>query len=92
MKNPVDKMERIVLRAYKNDKYYLRDLPLHSSQKEIADSDEYADFEYNLIPSTDFISQILSRCGNRKVLEPQWLADEIKAAFEYGFKTYSDNQ
>ncbi len=88
MKDPNDKLERIILRAYNNDKYYLRDLPLHSSQREIAETDEYADFEYDLIPSTDFISQILSRGGNRKVLEPQWLADEIRDAFENGFKTY----
>ncbi len=88
MQDPDYKMEHIVVRAYKYEKYYLRDLPLHSSQKEIADTEEYADFEYNLIPSADFFGQILSRGGNCKILEPQWLADEIKESFEYALNVY----
>ncbi len=88
MKEERYKLEHIVVRAYKYDKYYLRDLPLHYSQREIVDTDEYADFEYNLIPSADFFSQILSRGGYCKVLEPQWLANKIKDCFEYALNTY----
>ena len=42
-----DKIEsqRIVLRAYGYEPYYLRDLPLHHSQCEINTTEEYSDFE-----------------------------------------------
>lgn len=88
MQDPKYKLEHIVLRAYKHEKYYLRDLPLHSSQREIAGTAEYADFEYTLIPSADLFSQIISRKGNCKVLEPQWLAEEIKDSFKEALEVY----
>lgn len=74
-----DKMapERIVLRAYGYERYYLRDLPLHHSQREITSTDEYCDFELTLRPTSDFKAQLLSRGQWVEVLEPQSLADEI---------------
>lgn len=71
------KVERIVLRAYGLEKYYLRDLPLHHSQREIADADDYADFECCVKPTADFKAKILSRGMWLEVLQPQGLADEI---------------
>ena len=74
-----DKMtpERIVLRAYGYERFYLRDLPLHHSQREINKTEEYSDFELNLKPTADFKAQLLSRGQWVEVLEPQSLADEI---------------
>jgi len=74
-----DKMnpERIVLRAYGFERYYLRDLPLHHTQREITSTDEYCDFELTLRPTSDFKAQLLSRGQWVEVLEPQSLADEI---------------
>ena len=71
---------RVVLRAFGMERYYLRDLPLHHTQKEIqtAEEQDFADFELNLRPTTDFKGQLLSRGAWLKVLEPQWLADEIR--------------
>lgn len=37
--------ERVLIRAYRYEPYYLRDLPLHHSQREIQSTDEYCDFE-----------------------------------------------
>jgi hypothetical protein len=71
------KAERIVLRAYGLEKYYLRDLPLHLSQKEIKETEEYTDFEYLLRPTEDFKGYILSRGQWLKVVHPQWLAVNI---------------
>lgn len=70
-------VQRIVLRAYKYERYYLRDLPLHHSQREINSTDEYSDFELRLKPTTDFKSKLLSRGAYLQVLEPKSLADEI---------------
>lgn len=74
-----DKMapERIVLRAYGYERYYLRDLPLHHSQRLIVSTDDYCDFELTLRPTSDFKAQLLSRGEWVEVLEPQSLADEI---------------
>ena len=69
--------ERIVLRAYDSERYFLRDLPLHHTQKEISTEEDYSDFEIVMRPTFDFSSHLLSRGIMLKVLEPQWLADEI---------------
>ena len=75
--SPHIKTERIVLRAYGKERYYLRDLPLHHSQRMINTTDEYADFELYLKPTDDFMAKILSRGGWLEVLYPQSLADEV---------------
>ena len=74
-----DKMavERIVLRAYGYEPYYLRDLPLHHSQREIDTTEEHTDFELHLKPTSDFKAKLLSRGQWLEVLEPKSLADEI---------------
>ena len=71
-------VQRVVIRAFGSESFYLRDLPLHHSQKEIASADDYTDFELHLSPTGDFISPLLARGGAIKVLEPQWLADAIR--------------
>ena len=71
-------VEKVVIRAYGKEANYLRDLPLHHSQKEIAKAKDYSDFELTLSPTSDFWTPLLSRGAGIKVLQPQWLADEIK--------------
>ncbi len=71
------KTERIVIRAYGYERYYIRDLPIHKSQREIGRGENYADFELCMRPTLDLSGHLLS-CGNQiKVLSPQWLADEL---------------
>ena len=48
------------------------------SQREIASGEDWIDFEYWLRISNDFYTPLLSRGPNIKVLQPQWLADEIR--------------
>jgi hypothetical protein len=82
------KAERIVIRAYGNEKYYLQDLPLHHSQRELAEKDDYTDFELYLRPTSDFKAHLLSRGRWQKVLEPTWLADEIRQWHEEAVEIY----
>ena len=70
--------ERVVLRAIDTEPKYLRDLPLHHSQKEIGGNQDYSDFEYYISPTKDFIGHILSRGGRLIVLHPRHLAENIK--------------
>lgn len=71
--------ERVVLRAYGNMAKFLRTLPKHPSQKEVATTDTYADFEYFLVPSClDFRQAILKEGSELEVIEPESLRNEIK--------------
>ena len=70
--------ERVVLRAYGMERFYIHDLPLHHSQRLVAKGEDYADFELYLRPTPDFCGQILSHGKYLKVIKPQWLADEIR--------------
>ena len=71
------KPERIVIRAYGYEPYYLRDLPLHHSQREIQSTEEYCDFELCLKLTSDFKTKLLSRGEWIEILEPKALAEEI---------------
>ena len=81
---------RVVLRALGRERFYLRDLPLHHTQKEIqtAEEQDFADFELNVRPTTDFKGQLMSRGAWLKVLEPQWLADEMRQWHEDAARMY----
>ncbi|MBP5367628.1 MAG: WYL domain-containing protein [Bacteroidales bacterium] len=68
----------IIVRAFDSERYFLRDLPIHHTQREIATTDDYSDFEIVMRPTFDFSAHILSRGIMLKVIEPQWLADEIR--------------
>ena len=81
-------VQRIVLRAYGTESYYLRDLPMHHSQRIINATDEYTDFELRLRPTPDFKAQLLSRGQWIGVLEPQSLADEIVAWHQEAINRY----
>ena len=81
---------RIVLRAFGVERYYLRDLPLHHTQRElpVAEGQDYADFELFVRPTVDIQGQLLSRGVQLKVLEPQWLADDLRRWHEDAAKMY----
>ena len=71
------KPERVLIRAYGYEPYYLRDLPLHLSQREVISTEEYCDFELRLKITSDFKSKLLSRGEWIEIIEPKTLADEI---------------
>lgn len=69
--------QRIVIRVYGDERFYVRDLPIHKSQREIGQGEGYTDFELFMRPTIDLSTHFVSRSFLIKVLEPQWLADEI---------------
>ena len=83
------KAERVVLRAYGLTPYYLRDLPMHHSQKEIKRTEEYTDFEYKLRPAEDFIEHLLSLSTRVRVIEPVWLAREMQQRLKDALGLYN---
>lgn len=81
-------VEKVVIRAFGREVNYLRDLPLHHSQQEIESSEAYTDFEMTLRPTADFLTPLLSRGYAIKVLQPQWLANEIKRLHQEAARLY----
>lgn len=77
-----------LLRATAGQAPYLRNLPLHQSQREIAATEESADFELNLLHTYDFIQELLSKGAGIEVLEPQSLRDVMKVEIEKMQKLY----
>lgn len=70
--------ERIVIRASKSHKNYLKSLPIHHSQHLIEDFGEYADFELYLSPTYDFVMRLLHVGAMIEVLSPHSLRKEMK--------------
>ena len=71
-------MQRVVLRAYGKERFSMRDLPLHHSQKMINESEDYIDYELRLRPTSDFLAQLLSRGKWVKVIEPEEMAQRVE--------------
>lgn len=72
------KPERIVVRAFGHHRRYFETLPLHPSQKKIADTEAYADFEFYIVPSFDFLMKMLHCATAVEVLEPASLREKMK--------------
>ena len=84
----VERPQRIVIRAFGNERYYIRDLPLHHSQEVLKEGEEYTDYQYFIRPSTDFIAELLSKGDRIEILSPDSIRkriyeEHIKAAKRY---------
>lgn len=88
--NYVDhKLEKIQLSFHISQKPYIISLPLHRSQKEINTTNENSfDIEFRIHPNFEFRQQILKYGSLVKVVEPKWLAEEIKEELRMGFENY----
>ncbi|EGN57491.1 LOW QUALITY PROTEIN: hypothetical protein Premu_2099 [Hallella multisaccharivorax DSM 17128] len=86
--------ERIVLRAYRDERFELRDVPLHHSQHFLQwnNDEDFADLEVRLKPTHDFIDFLMSKCDCLKVLSPQSLIDQLRDRMERGLNTYKINE
>ena len=82
------KVVKVVIRAFGEERYYLRDLPLHQSQKEIGQGEDFADFEYYIRPTIDFRMAIIARGCHVKVLEPESLIEEIRKEHKDALQLY----
>ena len=88
--NYVDhKLEKILLSFNISQKPYLISLPLHSSQKEITPGNETSfDIELRIHPNFEFRQKILKYGSLVKVIEPRWLAEEIKEELRKAIENY----
>ena len=82
---------KVVLRATANEAFYLRDVPIHHTQKEVATTEEYSDFAYTISITDDLIGFILSRADRLKVISPASLAEEVKHRIQQSLALYADS-
>ena len=82
--------QTIRLRAFGRERFGLKDLPIHHSQRLINEQEDYADFEVRLKPTGDFKAFILSKGKWLKVLQPESLAKEIKQLHEESIAVYDN--
>ena len=69
--------QTIKLKVRYDQVFYFRSLPLHHSQEEIETTDEYSVFKYYLVPSHDFVQEVLSHGDDVQVLESTYLKNAI---------------
>ncbi|WP_327983515.1 WYL domain-containing protein [Bergeyella porcorum] len=63
-------------------------MPLHHSQREISHTSDASIFEYHLVPTYDFVQELLSYGSRVKVLEPKSLQDIILSELQQSIKQY----
>ena len=70
-------LKAVVIRAHNTEQYYMRDLPVHPTQRLIAEGDGYCDYEVTLRPTEDFLGYLLSRAHWVEIISPQEVRDHI---------------
>jgi len=81
-------MAHVVLRAHNKTPNYLRTLPLHPSQQEIASTEHYADFSLDIRPTSDFLGELLRHSDGIEVLEPLTLREKMRQMIAENLKRY----
>lgn len=69
--------EPIVVRAFWPQDTYLKEVPLHASQRVVDETDEWTDFSLCVSPTYDFKQDMLWHRDKLTVLSPQWLRDDM---------------
>ena len=83
------KVENIRIRTFSELPGYLRSLPIHHSQRELESKDGHTDFALRLVPTFDFIQELLLHRDQLEVLEPKTLRDEISTIIARMGRLYS---
>ena len=81
-------LAHVVVRAHKWMPNYLRTLPLHHSQRELASTPEYTDFAYDIRPTSDFLGELLRHSEGIEVLEPLDLREKMRQMIVETLKRY----
>ena len=81
--------QKVILRAHGPSVDYLRSLPLHSSQEEIAAKHGiYSDFQYKIYLNPELETKILAMGENIEVLKPKELRDKIADRLQNAVNRY----
>ena len=67
---------------------YIKSMPLHETQKVLIDNENELQIGLKLYLTHDFIMELLSFGSSMKVLQPQYLAEEIKEELKRALSNY----
>lgn len=79
-------IKRILFRANEREAKYLRDLPMHISQKEVSDSV----FELRVIPDENLVIELCRKGDRIEVLEPQDVREKVIQVHRNALKLYEN--
>lgn len=71
-------VEKVVLAVQQSQVPYLKSAPLHSSQRFIQDENGKALIELRLKPNYEFLQRVFMQMDTVRVIEPEWLVEEVK--------------
>ena len=83
-------VEEVIIRVSDDQVKYYRTLPLHHSQEEGESGDGYTEFRYRLVPTFDFVRELLSKGMYAEVMSPQWLRREVANELRMTVRMYDD--
>ncbi|MEA1875019.1 MAG: WYL domain-containing protein [Bacteroidota bacterium] len=99
--NPIEMFEKIIGLVYSvsiaqtivlsftpTQGEYIKTLPLHTSQEILIDNETEFRISLYIIPNYELNQKILMYGDTVKVIEPKWLADEIKENLKRALKKY----
>ncbi|MFY0606415.1 MAG: WYL domain-containing protein [Cyclobacteriaceae bacterium] len=75
---------KLVLKAHAPQNNYLRNLPLHDSQKEMGNGDGYTLYEYQLRPNYELQQELQKLADQITIIEPDWLRLKIVEKLKSG--------
>ena len=81
-------LAHVVVRAHKWMPNYLRTLPLHHTQRELASTPDYADFSFDIRPTSDFLGELLRHSDGIEVLQPLELRERMRQMIAETLKRY----
>lgn len=85
-------IEKVILKVGAAQANYLRDLPMHDSQQETENIDEYSIFELQVRPTFDFQQELLMNGDDIEVLEPSWLRKDIAGTIKRMWNKYKEDK
>ncbi len=80
--------QTVSFRTTHTEARFLRDLPIHPTQQEIAEDDNYVTFSLFLCPNRAFIMELCKYAGRIEVLSPASLRQEVAEELEKALKQY----
>ena len=83
---------KVILKTYREFSLYLLALPFHHSQKLIEEGNDYKIFEYRLIPTFDFMQELLSHGDYVEVIQPSSLRNKVRCLVQSLSDMYGDPQ
>jgi len=84
----LDPLEQIILSFHPLQGKYIKSQPLHSSQQILIEDEIEFRIAIRVIPNYELEEQILRHGERVKVIEPQWLREEIKSRLQKAIHYY----